>query len=113
NVPRCEDCGDLIFDNWADEQITSALREAVRLLAPEQIQSNRTSLGLSRGELAERLGVEEETLAAWEEGRLIQPRLADNLLRLFFALPQVRAVLGTIGQSAELGETLGEGTPLP
>ncbi len=37
NVPRCEDCGDLIFDNWADEQLTHALREAVRLLPPEQI----------------------------------------------------------------------------
>jgi DNA-binding transcriptional regulator YiaG len=92
-VPRCEDCGDLIFDNWADQQITHALREAVRLLPAEEIQNNRTDLGLSRSGLAERLGVEEETLAAWEEGRLLQPRLADNLLRHFFALPQVRAAL--------------------
>src|SRR5436190_23823408 len=59
NIPRCTHCGELLFDNWADDQIDLAFRKQMHLLTPKQIQANRTALGLSRQVLAARLGVEE------------------------------------------------------
>ncbi len=93
NIPRCAHCGELLFDHWADDQIDLAFRQQVHLLTPKQIQTNRTALGLSRPELAARLGIEEDRLQRWEEDLEIQPRAMDNLLRLYFALPPVRSVL--------------------
>src|SRR5262249_31913804 len=92
-VPRCQTCGELHFDNYADDQINQVLRAKLGLLAPEQIRVNRTALGLSQDELAARLGVDAELLRRWEEDRLLQSRVQDRLLRLYFALPQVRSVL--------------------
>src|SRR5436305_1302548 len=43
-VPRCRACGELIFDNGADEQILRAVRARLHLLGPEQIRANRLAL---------------------------------------------------------------------
>jgi DNA-binding transcriptional regulator YiaG len=92
-----------LFDNWADDQINRAFREQLHLLSPEQIRNNRTALRLSREDLAARLGIEEEVLKGWEEGQRIQSRLADNLLRLYFALPPVRLALDGVEAHSDLG----------
>jgi putative zinc finger/helix-turn-helix YgiT family protein len=92
-IPRCRSCGELVFTNRVDEQITAALRAQLRLLTPEQIRESRKALGLLQQELAERLGVAEATISRWETGMLIQSRAMDNLLRAYFALPQLRAAL--------------------
>jgi DNA-binding transcriptional regulator YiaG len=102
-VPRCESCGELYFDNYADEQIHDAFRAQEHLLTPKQIQSNRTALGLSRGELAAGLGTTEELVTRWEDGLEIQSRISDNLLRVFFAMPPVRAALADAKQHGEFG----------
>src|SRR5262249_5932204 len=52
---------------------------------------------------AERLGVAPETISRWVNGALIQSRAMDNLLRLFFALPEVRDVLRGASQDPQLG----------
>jgi DNA-binding transcriptional regulator YiaG len=106
-VPRCQTCGELHFDNYADEQITQAFRVKLRLLTPEQMRTNRSTLGLSREELAARLGVEVELLRKWEEGLLIQTRMQDNLLRVYFALPQVRSVLSGTDLGLDVGAAVG------
>jgi len=104
-VPRCVSCGDLLFEDQADDQISAALRAQLDLLTPEQITQNRQALGLSRKELADRLGVAEKMLAKWEDKFRIQSRSEDNLLRLYFALPDVRrALLG--GQNPQLGASV-------
>src|SRR5476649_1968503 len=46
-VPRCKACGELVFDNAADEQIAQALRDHLGLLSGEQIRKNREQLQLS------------------------------------------------------------------
>ena len=102
-VPRCETCGELHFDNYADEQITQAFRVRMHLLAPEQFQKNRSALGLSQEQFAVRLGVEADLLRRWEEGLMIQSRAQDNLLRLYFALPQVRLALSGVETGADVG----------
>ena len=102
-VPRCKNCGAMVFDDSANDQITEALRRQVGLLPPDRIRSNRESLGLTQRDFASLLGVGESTVSRWETGSQIQQRSLDRLMRLFFAFPEVRDAL--IGQDrlADLG----------
>jgi putative zinc finger/helix-turn-helix YgiT family protein len=92
-VPRCLSCGELLFDNVADEQISRALRQKLRLLQPEEIRGKLDTLSLSQAQFAQRLGVAKETVSRWVTGSMIQSRALDNLMRLYFGLPEARAVL--------------------
>lgn len=116
-VPRCKICGETVITTAVDEQINAALRARLQLLAPSQIRSGIEKLGLKQQELAERLGVAPETISRWLNGALIQSRAMDNLLRLFFALPEVRNVLRGASQDPQLGATVcpqaGEGKGRP
>ena len=103
NTPRCRSCGEVLFDDRPDEQINNALRSQLRLLTPAQIRRRRKELELSQSELAERLGVAEATISRWETGALIQSRAMDNLVRLYFAVPEARAVLQGKAQDPRLG----------
>jgi transcriptional regulator with XRE-family HTH domain len=58
---------------------------------------------MTQKEAAERLGTAEATLSRWLNETQIQSRAMDNLLRVFFAFPQVRAALNGAGQDPELG----------
>ncbi len=109
-VPKCRSCGRILFNDGADEQISNALRTQLRLLSPEQIRRNRKNLDLTQRELAERLGVAEETISRWETGALIQSRAMDNLLRVYFANAEVRAALVGGAQDPSLGATV-DGVP--
>jgi DNA-binding transcriptional regulator YiaG len=106
-VPQCRVCRALYFDNDAEEQINRALRAQLHLLLPEQIRANRQALGLSVAQLAIRLGVTEALLVNWEEGLQFQARAHDNLLRAFFALPDVRAALRPEGANPTFGSVVG------
>jgi len=102
-ISKCSVSGELVFASAVDEQITEALRTRLMLLAPEQIRVARIRLCLGPQELAERLGTTAETLARWEDGTVLQSRTLDNLLRVFFALPEVRSVLTGANQDPGLG----------
>jgi putative zinc finger/helix-turn-helix YgiT family protein len=102
-IPKCRNCGELLFSNHVDEQIRDALRSRLRLLTPSQIRAGRKTLSLHQGQLAERLGVAAETISRWENGALIQSRSMDNLLRVYFAIPEVRNVLAGEAQDPGLG----------
>jgi putative zinc finger/helix-turn-helix YgiT family protein len=102
-VPRCQTCGELVITSAVDEIINDALRSRLRLLTPAQIRKGIETLGLKQQELAERLGVAPETISRWVNGALIQSRAMDNLLRLFFALPEVRDALRGTNQDPRLG----------
>jgi DNA-binding transcriptional regulator YiaG len=104
-IPKCRACGDLTFSNSADDQVMHALRVHLRLLTPQQIKAGRVGLGLKKKQLAERLGVAPATISRWEGGLLIQSRAMDNYLRVFFAVPEARAVLRGTGQNPNLGTT--------
>jgi putative zinc finger/helix-turn-helix YgiT family protein len=104
-VPQCRSCGELLFNDGADEQINEALRSQLCLLAPDQIRRRRTELGLSQSELADKLGVPATLLMRWETGAMIPSRAMDNLLRIYFALPEVRAALAGKAQDPLLGAT--------
>ena len=102
-IPRCQNCGELLFSNHVDEQIRDALRDRLRLLTPAQIRAGRKALALHQSQLAVRLGVASETISRWENGALIQSRSMDNLLRVYFAIPEVRNVLAGEAQDPGLG----------
>jgi putative zinc finger/helix-turn-helix YgiT family protein len=102
-VPRCGACGELVFDNDADEQIAEALREKLGLLSAGQIRENRDALGLSQRSLAEHLGVAVETISRWETGALTQTRAMDRYLRVYFGVPAARAALVDTTGGLQLG----------
>ncbi len=102
-IPKCQNCGELLFSNHVDEQIRDALLDRLRLLTPDQIRAGRKVLSLHQSQLAERLGVAAETISRWETGALIQSRSMDNLLRVYFAIPEVRNVLAGEAQDPGLG----------
>jgi putative zinc finger/helix-turn-helix YgiT family protein len=102
-IARCQSCGALFFTEETDEQISNALRAKLRLLTPTQIRAARKKLSADQKALAERLGVAKETISRWETGALIQSRAMDNLLRVYFALQAVRAVLTGGDQDPLLG----------
>jgi putative zinc finger/helix-turn-helix YgiT family protein len=102
-VPRCQTCGETVITTAVDEKINDALRAKLRLLTPTQMRTGIEELGLKQQEFAERLGVAPETISRWLNGALIQSRAMDNLLRLFFALPDVREALQGATQDPQLG----------
>ncbi len=102
-VPRCGDCGELVFDNDADQQIAQALRVQLGLLSTDQIRKNREDLGLSQRVLAEHLGVAVETISRWENGALTQTRAMDRYLRVYFGVPAARAALVEQSGGSRLG----------
>jgi len=94
-IPICRNCGEKVFTERVDSQLCEALQRHLNLLTPAQIREGISRLGLSRKEVADRLGVAEDLLWRWAHGFSIQSRAMDNLLRLFFQLPEVRTALST------------------
>jgi DNA-binding transcriptional regulator YiaG len=107
-IPRCQTCGELIITTAVDELANDALRAKLHLLTPAQIREGIHQLGLKQQDVAEQLGVAPETISRWVTGALIQSRAMDNLLRLYFALPQVRDVLQGENQDPMLGAKVRE-----
>src|SRR5438552_3417381 len=89
-IPICEACGEKVFTEKVDDQITDALRSHLHLLTPAEMRSALERLGLTQKEAAERLGIAEATLSRWLTDTQIQSRALDNWLRAFFAFPNVR-----------------------
>ncbi|MBI1831046.1 MAG: type II toxin-antitoxin system MqsA family antitoxin [Planctomycetes bacterium] len=92
-TPRCRKCGTPLLDGDANAKITRELLRKAKLLTPRQIAKYRESLELTQSDLAAALGVAEDIVAYWEDGMLIQTRPHDNMLRLFFGLPEARDLL--------------------
>ncbi len=91
-IPRCQSCGEMVFTSQVDEQINAQLREKAGLLKPDEMRKSRERLGLTRPDVAARLGVPEQQFADWEDDIQIPSREMDNLMRVHFALPEIRAV---------------------
>ena len=92
-TPGCAHCGDVVLSYAQTDEIWRALRAQIGLLEPEEVQAGRSALRLSQRELADRIGVAEEKIDRWENIFEIQSKLADNLLRVFFASAEARSIL--------------------
>lgn len=93
NLPVCKACGEKVFTEKVDDQISRALRLHLHLLSPEEMRAGLDRLKLTQKDAAERLGIAEATLSRWLTDTQIQSRALDNLLRVFFAFPEVREAL--------------------
>jgi putative zinc finger/helix-turn-helix YgiT family protein len=98
-TPSCIHCGNIVLTDDANQVISKAFRYEASLLTPDQIKSHRDELGMTQKELAAYLGVAESTLSRWETGAQIQQKMSDNLLRLFFSVPESREYLGVPGSA--------------
>ncbi len=105
NLPVCQACGEKVFTEKVDDQISAALRAHLCLLTPDEMRAALERLEMTQKEAAERLGVAEATLSHWLNDTQIQSRAMDNLLRVFFAFPQVRAALNKEPQHVRLSRT--------
>ncbi len=92
-TPRCRKCGAPIIDSEADEHITAEFLRLAKLLTPDKIRKYRERLGISQKDLASAIGIVEKEVARYESGRQFQQRPVDNMLRLFFGLPEARDLL--------------------
>lgn len=102
-IPVCEACGERVFTEEVDRQISDALRTHLKLLTPGQMADGIKRLGMTQREAAQCVGIAEETLSRWLNETQIQSRSMDNLLRVFFAFPEVRSALCAEGQDPTLG----------
>src|ERR1700722_12710593 len=92
-IPICQACGAKVYTEKVDGQINAALRFQLHLLTPEEIRTALDRLEMTQKEVAERLGIAEATLSRWLNETQIQSRAMDNLMRVFFAFPNVRSAL--------------------
>jgi DNA-binding transcriptional regulator YiaG len=104
-LPVCQACGARVFTEKVDAQVNDALRSHLNLLTPAQIHNAIQRVGMSQKVLAKCLGIAEATLSRWLNETQIQSRAMDNLLRAFFAFPQLRTVLSGETQDPELGHS--------
>jgi transcriptional regulator with XRE-family HTH domain len=103
DIPVCRACEAKVFTEKVDDQINVAFRSHLRLMAPEEMRAALERINMTQKEASERLGVAEATLSRWLTKIQIQSRAMDNLLRVFFAFPQVRHALNRDVQDAQLG----------
>ena len=96
-IPVCRACGQRVFTEVVDAQVSAALRLHLNLLTPAQIRDGIERVGMSQKEVAGQLGIAESTLSRWVSDVQIQSRAMDNFLRAFFAFPQVRSALSGHG----------------
>src|SRR5436189_881513 len=74
NLPVCQACGEKVFTEKVDDQISAALRSHLHLLSPEEIRAGLERLNMTQKESAERLGIAEATLSRWLTDTQIQSR---------------------------------------
>ena len=93
-VRQCRACQEVYFGNRADRAIDEALRRAAGLLTAAEITDARRAIGVeSQRELADLIGVAPASLSRWMKGHVVQGRLADTVLRVFFGVPEARTFL--------------------
>lgn len=82
---RCGECGRIALEGAVTSAALLALTQQVlmlpRILTPAEAKYLRKSLQLSQKDLAERMGVIRETVAAWEHGQKVLSPLQDTILR--------------------------------
>lgn len=94
-IPVCQNCGEMIFTEDVDAQVSEGLRSHLKLLTPYEIRQGIDRLHMPQKEVAQLLGIAEETISRWIRESHIQSRAMDNYLRVFFGVSQVRDALAT------------------
>ncbi|PHS02595.1 MAG: hypothetical protein COA78_20800 [Blastopirellula sp.] len=102
-LPICQACGEKVFTEKVDAQVTQALRTHLNLLTPDQIRAGIKRVGMTQKEFANSLGIAEATLSRWLNECQIQSQAMNNLLKAFLAFPQLRSALSAENHDPNLG----------
>ncbi len=78
----CTSCGEEILPDELTKAIEAEQYRRLRLLPPSEIRQVRQKTGLSAVDMANLLGVGEKSYTRWENGRSIQNKSNDTLIRL-------------------------------
>lgn len=78
---ECVSCGYCFPDERAESLRHAAACAHFKLLTPAEIRDVRQALRLSRREFDEAFGIPPASMERWENGRLMQSRSMDTLLR--------------------------------
>ncbi|MBN1396376.1 MAG: hypothetical protein JW959_15230 [Pirellulales bacterium] len=84
HVLKCRSCGDVLFDDITDEQISQALRNHLGLLSPQEIREQLQRFGLTQKDFSACIRIAPETVSRWLSGAYIQSCAYDTLMRMFF-----------------------------
>jgi putative zinc finger/helix-turn-helix YgiT family protein len=82
NWHACTSCGEEILPDEVTRLIEAERNRRHGLLTPDEIRRIRRKTGLSATEMAHVLGVGEKSCTRWENGRSVQNRSNDTLIRL-------------------------------
>jgi len=90
---RCGACGEEYYQAGQVDAIHARAAEQARqargLLMPDDICQLRLDLGLTQMALDGALGASPGTVGRWERGSIVQPAVADRLMRLLWTHPDL------------------------
>lgn len=90
---RCSACGEEYYRAGQVDAIHARAAEQARaergLLTPDEIRRLRFDLDLTQTVLDGALGASLGTVGRWERGSVVQPAVADRLMRLLWAHPEL------------------------
>ena len=94
---RCQDCGEELYEPGQMDAVmaraSTAIRNGLGLLHPEEIKGIRDNLKLSQADFERLLGVGPKTVVRWEKGTVFQNQATDGLLRVLRSVPGVAEFL--------------------
>ncbi len=103
---RCRDCGETLFTpaqaKAHNRSVRNEIREKYGLLPPDKIVEIRNRLKLSQVDLEHLLGTGEKVVVRWENGKVIQTRGHDSLLRLLDRDPSIMEKLRQIQEVRDI-----------
>ncbi|WP_296722021.1 hypothetical protein [Erythrobacter sp.] len=91
-ILRCDECGFEFRDHRAEALRHAAACRHEGLLAPNEVKAIREWLGMTRKVFGEAFGIPPASMERWENGKLMQNRSMDTLLRSL-QIPGVAAAL--------------------
>ena len=103
---HCAACDLSVTDEEGDEPLQAALRKHIGLLTPQQIKAGIKELGITQEKFAERIRCAPESISRWLNGAVLQSRVYDCLMRIYFEFPQVRNALDQFSPGVTFGETV-------
>ena len=95
---RCGSCGEEFYSPGQVDAIHAKAAGLARLerglMEPDDIRQLRFALGLTQSGLDGALGASVGTVGRWERGSVVQPAVADRLMRLLWAHPELLSEIG-------------------
>ena len=91
NWQSCSSCAEQIIPDDLGKAFEQLRYQRSGLLSPQQIRQVRARTGLSAVEMAQIIGAGDKSYTRWENGRSVQNKATDTLIRLIDQHPELFA----------------------